>query len=75
MDKKLRKELEAAGVERIDPAGQPFDPTLHEAVSTVPAPDASRDHTVSATFQSGYRFKGQLVRPARVQVFSTQGAG
>ncbi len=75
VDKKLRKELEAAGVERIDPAGEPFDPSEHEAVSTAPAPDPSRDHTVSATFQSGYRFKGQLVRPARVQVFSTQGAG
>jgi len=75
VDKKLRKELEAAGVERIDPAGEPFDPSQHEAVSTVPAPDASRDHTVAATFQSGYRFKGQLVRPARVQVFSGQGAG
>ena len=75
VDKKLRKELEAAGVERIDPVGEPFDPSQHEAVSTVPAPDASSDHTVSATFQSGYRFKGQLVRPARVQVFSTQGAG
>jgi molecular chaperone GrpE len=75
VDKKLRKELEAAGVERIDPVGEPFNPSLHEAVSTVPAPDPSRDHTVSATFQSGYRFKGQLVRPARVQVYSTQGAG
>jgi molecular chaperone GrpE len=75
VDKKLRKELEAAGVERIDPAGEPFDPSQHEAVSTVPTPDASRDHTVSATYQSGYRFKGQLVRPARVQVFSSQGAG
>jgi molecular chaperone GrpE len=75
VDKKLRKELEAAGVERIDPAGEPFDPSQHEAVSTVPAPDARSDHTVSATFQPGYRFKGQLVRPARVQVFSTQGAG
>ncbi|MGH7517188.1 MAG: nucleotide exchange factor GrpE [Gemmatimonadales bacterium] len=75
VDKKLRKELEAAGVERIDPVGEPFDPSQHEAVSTVPAPDASSDHTVSATFQPGYRFKGQLVRPARVQVFSTQGAG
>ena len=75
VDKKLRKELEAAGVERIDPAGQPFDPTLHEAVSTVPAASENQDHTVSATFQSGYRFKGQLVRPARVQVYSAQGAG
>ena len=24
-------------LERIDPAGTPFDPSLHEAVSTVPA--------------------------------------
>ena len=39
VDRKLRKELEAAGVERIDPVGQPFDPSLHEAVSVVPPPD------------------------------------
>lgn len=73
VDRKLRKELEAAGVERIDPAGQPFDPSLHEAVSTVPPPKPELDHTVSATFQIGYRFKGNLVRPARVQVYSAQG--
>lgn len=73
IDRKFRKELEAAGVERIDPAGQPFNPEEHEAVSTLPAPDASRDHEVSATFQPGYRFKGMLVRPARVQVFADQG--
>jgi molecular chaperone GrpE len=73
VDRKLWKELEEAGVERIDPAGTTFDPALHEAVSTVPAPDQSRDHVVSATFQPGYRFKGTLVRPARVQVYSDQG--
>jgi len=75
VDRKLRKELEAAGVERLDPAGRAFDPAEHEAVSTVPAPEPSKDQTVSATFQAGYRFKGQLVRPARVQVYSTHGAG
>jgi molecular chaperone GrpE len=73
VDKKLRKELQAAGLERIDPAGQPFDPSLHEAVSTVPPPSPAEDHRVSATFQAGYRFKGTLVRPARVQVYSEQG--
>lgn len=73
VDRKLRKELEAAGVERIDPVGQVFDPSLHEAVSIVPPPRPDLDHTVSATFQTGYRFKGALVRPARVQVYSTQG--
>lgn len=73
MDRKLRKELESAGLERIDPAGQPFDPAFHEAVSVLPPPEPSKDHTVSATFQSGYRFKGVLIRPARVQVYSSEG--
>jgi molecular chaperone GrpE len=73
VDRKLWKELQDAGVERVDPAGSPFDPALHEAVSTTPAPDRSRDQIVSATFQPGYSFKGTLVRPARVQVYSDQG--
>jgi molecular chaperone GrpE len=73
VDRKLRKELESAGVERIDPVGQPFDPSIHEAVSAVPPPRPNLDHTVSATFQTGYRFKGALVRPARVQVYSAEG--
>jgi molecular chaperone GrpE len=73
VDRKLWKQLQEAGVERIDPVGTPFDPAIHEAVSTTPALDRSQDQTVSATFQPGYRFKGTLVRPARVQVYSDQG--
>jgi molecular chaperone GrpE len=63
---------QAVGLVDPDP-GQPFDPSVHEAVSTVPPPKPELDHTVSATFQTGYRFKGNLVRPARVQVYSAQG--
>jgi molecular chaperone GrpE len=73
VDRKLWKELQDAGVERIDPVGTAFDPAMHEAVSTIPAPDQASEHLVSATFQPGYRFKGALVRPARVQVYSDQG--
>jgi len=72
VDRKLWKELQDAGVERIDPVGTAFDPALHEAVSTTPAPQPSKEQVVSATFQPGYRFKGTLVRPARVQVYSEQ---
>lgn len=68
--KKLWKELEVAGLERLDPAGQPFDPAVHEAVATTPAPTAELDHTVCRTFQPGYRFKGAVLRPARVQVYT-----
>lgn len=73
IERKLWKELQSAGLERVDPVGQPFDPAFHEAVSVMPAPSAEQDHTVSATFQAGYRFKGTLVRPARVQVYSSEG--
>jgi molecular chaperone GrpE len=73
VDRKLRKELEAAGLERIEPVGQGFDPTLHEAVSVIAPPTPEQDHLVSAVFQVGYRFKGNLVRPARVQVYASGG--
>ncbi len=73
VDRKLRKELGNAGLERLDPVGQAFDPAVHEAVMVLPPPDAALDHTVSATFQAGYVFTGSLVRPARVQVYSAEG--
>lgn len=73
VDKKLRKELEAAGLDRIDPVGQPFDPSVHEAVSALLPPSPEEDHIVATTFAVGYRFKGNLVRPARVQVYSSGG--
>ncbi len=73
VDRKLRKELEASGLERIDPMGQAFDPAMHEAVSVIAPTDPAQDHTVSSTFQAGYRFKGALIRPARVQVYSSEG--
>ena len=71
--RKLWKELELAGLERLDPAGQPFDPALHEAVATTPPELPEQDHVVCRTFQSGYRFKGALLRPARVQVYADPG--
>ncbi len=71
--RKLRKELEAAGLTRIDPVDQPFNPGEHEAVAATPTTDPASDQRVAATFQVGYQFKGTLVRPARVQVYTAQG--
>ena len=71
--RKLWKELEAAGLERLDPVGQAFNPAVHEAVAVLPPPELALDHQVSATFQPGYSFKGMLLRPARVQVYASQG--
>ena len=66
--KKLMKSLAAAGLELIDPVNQTFDPSVHEAVATEPALSPEDDHVVSQVFQPGYRFGGQLLRPARVVV-------
>lgn len=68
VERKLRKVLSAMGLEAIDPVGQTFDPSLHEAVTTEPALSPEDDHTVSRVFQVGYRHNGQLLRPARVVV-------
>ncbi|HEU4993467.1 MAG TPA: nucleotide exchange factor GrpE [Gemmatimonadaceae bacterium] len=68
VEQKALKALNAAGLEVINPVDQTFDPTLHEAVATEPALSQEDDHTVAKVFQPGYRFNGQLLRPARVVV-------
>jgi molecular chaperone GrpE len=68
VEKKLGKSLRTAGLESVDPVGEPFDPNLHEAVATEPTASPEEDHTVARVYQVGYTFKGQLLRPARVVV-------
>jgi len=68
VEKNMLKALTDIGVEVIDPVEMPFDPNLHEAVSTVAATSPAEDHMVSQVFQRGYLLKGQLLRPARVVV-------
>jgi len=54
-------------VEAVDPAGEPFDPQLHQAMTMVPNPDLE-PNTVMDVFQKGYTLHGRLVRPAMVVV-------
>ena len=59
--------LTKAGVEQIDPLGEPFDPQVHEAMTMVPNPDAE-PNSVMDVMQKGYRLNGRLVRAAKVIV-------
>ncbi len=68
VERKLVKALNGAGLQVVDPTDQPFDPALHEAVATEPAQAREQDHQVARTYQLGYVFGGQLLRPARVVV-------
>lgn len=72
VERKLWKELESAGVTRIDKAGGPFDPNVHEAVTTQPAAKPEQDHTVGQVVQPGYKMREMLLRPARVIVLTWQ---
>ena len=54
-------------IEPVDPAGEPFDPQLHQAMTMIENPDAE-PNTVLAVMQKGYTLNGRLVRPAMVVV-------
>ncbi len=73
VERKVWKELESAGVTRIDQTGVPFDPNVHEAVTTQPATTPEQDHTVGQVVQPGYKMRDTLLRPARVVVLTWQG--
>jgi len=68
VEKNVIKALTAVGVEVIDPVELPFDPNLHEAVSTQAAETPDEDHMVAQVYQRGFMLNGQLLRPARVVV-------
>jgi len=65
--KMLQAALEKFGVKEIDPQGQPFDPELHQAMSTVESDDAE-PNTVVTVMQKGYLLNDRLIRPAMVVV-------
>jgi molecular chaperone GrpE len=60
--------LEGFGVKRIASENQPFDPLLHEAVTTIPVPDAAADGRVLGVVAHGYRIGDDVLRPALVAV-------
>jgi molecular chaperone GrpE len=63
----LDEALAAAGIREVDPAGQPFDPNKHEALSLVPAPGVAAN-TVLEVVQKGYELNERLLRAAKVLV-------
>ena len=60
--------LDGFGVRRIDALGHPFDPLLHEAVTTVSTQDAAADGRVVGVIAHGYRIGDEVLRAALVAV-------
>ena len=64
---RLLETLKKAGLEPIAATGKSFDPNHQQAVDRVHT-DEFEDQTVLEEYQSGYNFKGRLLRPAMVKV-------
>ena len=59
--------MEKFGIEVVDPAGEPFDPEYHEAISVQPS-ETVEPGSVLTVVQKGYLLNGRLLRPALVVV-------
>lgn len=56
------------GITVIEALNKPFDPTLHQAVQTVPVEEGQKADTVVKVLQDGYQLKDRVLRPAMVVV-------
>lgn len=61
-------------IETVDPMGEPFDPSLHQAMSIQENPDVE-PNTVIAVMQKGYTLHGRVLRPAMVMVSKASDGG
>ena len=59
--------MQQFGIEELDPAGEPFDPEFHEAISMQASEDVEPGSVVTVV-QKGYSLNGRLLRPAMVVV-------
>lgn len=66
--KQLMEVLQKSGLVPIEAVGQPFDPTLHEAIGHVEAEEDQAPDTVVQEIQRGYTLHGRLLRPSLVRI-------
>lgn len=59
--------IQKLGLNRFGEVGEEFDPTLHEALSTVES-DEYKTQMVTTVYQAGYKIKERILRPAKVVV-------
>lgn len=67
--KQLLKVTGDNGLVEVNPAGQPFDPERHQAMSTVESAEHPPGHVVQV-YQKGWLLNERLLRPALVVVSS-----
>ena len=66
-ERELMKVLEKNGVKKFSPAGEKFDPNVHQAMYEVPDSDLPPG-SVAQVIQAGYMLGDRVLRPALVGV-------
>jgi len=67
VQQELLAALTRVGIEPYSPTGEVFDPHVHEAVAQHPV-DGAASGTVVEVYQQGYRYRDEILRPAKVVV-------
>lgn len=66
---RLSDVLRANAVTPVDSEGEPFDPTVHEAMTVIDS-DGEESGAVYTEHRCGYVINGELLRPAGVAVLT-----
>ncbi len=72
VQRQFRDTLGRHGLERVESLGRPFDPSGHEGIGYIQSNTCPPGH-VAEELSPGYRFGGDLLRPARVLVVKGNG--
>lgn len=67
IQRKFLRILEDHSIRAVDPVGESFDPTLHEAIAVAPSDEVESGHIIE-TLQKGYIWGDKVLRPAMVRV-------
>lgn len=65
----LERNLGKLDIRRVGEVGEPFDPDLHEALTSAPPVDGATPGTIAEVYEAGFARGDRLIRPARVVVY------
>lgn len=68
MIRQFAETLANLNVKAVDPVGEIFDPSLHEAVHQVEAEEGEESGRIKSVFRKGYELGGKILRYAQVVV-------
>lgn len=66
----FENKLSEQGFEKFGAEGEAFNPELHEGLGLVEVEDKDKENKIAQVIMSGYKYNGQVIRPAKVKVWS-----